>query len=132
MSSTYIATTVDQDDSDLQQHLVANSGGLCLTCGEREPCIRRQILARLLAGSGRLPRRRPGVLGRAVFKAARRYDGAGHRGQRGCAVVVDPKADVVVDPRADVVVDPKAEDQDGDSDGQDLVRSGLWPVDAGR
>ena len=127
MSSTYIATTVDQDDSDLQQHLVANSGGFCLTCGEREPCIRRQILARLLAGSGRLPRRRPGVLGRAVFKAARRYDGAGagHRGQRGCAVVVDPKA---VDPK----VEESAEDLDGGSDAQDLARSGLSPVDAGR
>ena len=71
MGTTYATATTDREDAELHQHLVSDAAGRCLVCREHEPCIRRQILARVLTASGRLPRRRPGVLGHAIFHTGR-------------------------------------------------------------
>jgi hypothetical protein len=71
MAATYLSGAVlerlDHHEAELHRHLVAGTGGRCLTCGEPEPCSRRLALGQVLVLAGRLPRRHPGVLGRHVF-----------------------------------------------------------------
>jgi hypothetical protein len=45
-----------------------NAGGRCLAGGEPESCSRRLTPSRVLAISGHLPRRQPGIVGQQVFR----------------------------------------------------------------
>ena len=67
MSTGYATGNTDQDEVELQRHLVATRGGRCDACGEQEPCSTRQRLAAALADAGHLPRRRPGEVGQRMF-----------------------------------------------------------------
>lgn len=64
MSGLYLAASaldaLNQAQTELYEHLLADAGGRCTGCGELEPCRRRNALTITILGYGSLPRRRPG------------------------------------------------------------------------
>ncbi|BCJ50429.1 hypothetical protein Asp14428_19040 [Actinoplanes sp. NBRC 14428] len=50
-------------EADLYRHLAVTPSGLCVACGEPEPCDGRYAALRVLLRYGVLPKRRPGAGG---------------------------------------------------------------------
>jgi hypothetical protein len=64
VSGVYLAASaveaLEQAQAELYEHLLADAGGRCTSCGEREPCSRRNALNATILDYGQLPKRRPG------------------------------------------------------------------------
>ena len=63
-ATTYLSAAaveqLDQAQDALYEHLLADGGGRCRSCGEAEPCRRRHELTQTILKYGSLPKRRPG------------------------------------------------------------------------
>jgi hypothetical protein len=70
--STYVLRKLERAQEELNRHLVSGADGRCLTCGEVEPCRRRELVGTVFAKYGRMPRREPGITREAAVKRAAR------------------------------------------------------------
>ena len=75
MSMIYLSCAaleqLDQAQAEIDRHVTANAAGLCVTCGELEPCRARVSAIAIVVKLGRLPRRRPGLAGVLTAAASR-------------------------------------------------------------
>jgi len=64
-ATVYLAATVleqlDQAQAEIDRHVTTNAAGLCMTCGELEPCRTRISANATFVRFGPLPQRRPGL-----------------------------------------------------------------------
>jgi len=70
VTTVYLAVAIldqlDRAQAVIDRHLIA-----CTACGTSRPCDQRRDAERVFSRYGRLPRRRPGVIGARVFTSWR-------------------------------------------------------------